>query len=282
MIRLVFAPLLALLALFAPITANAYWEYGHETVASIGYRNAEPATRTAIDRLLARSALLETPTCPANTPEAASVWADCIKTLGPRFSYAFSWHYQNVNICQPFDLESACANGNCVAKQVERDVALLKDRSVPLRERVQALAFLIHFVGDLHMPLHAGDRGDLGGNRMLAAYGIYATPRLNLHSIWDGLLAERAISTPPSLVRRYDAGERAAIAAGSVEDWSRESWQVSRDIAYAGALGGDPCGAGPERAMLTNEIIAEAVAPARLQIERAGLRLARLLDESLG
>lgn len=282
MIRRCIAPLLALLALLSPTAASAYWDYGHATVARIAMRNVTPDTRAAVNRMLARSALLETPACPANTPEAASVWADCIKTLGPRFSYAYSWHYQNVNVCQPFDLESACANGNCVAKQVERDVALLKDRDVPLRERIQALAFLIHFVGDLHMPLHAGDRDDLGGNRLFAAYGAYSAPRLNLHSIWDGWLAERAISTPPSLVRAYPAAERAEVAAGSVEDWSRESWQVSRDIAYASALGGDPCGPTPERAMLSNEIIAELVAPARLQIERGGLRLARLLDETLG
>lgn len=63
-----------------------------------------------------------------------------------------------------------------------------------------ALAFLVHFVGDLHQPLHAGDKSDKGGNDTHVDYGTYATPRLNLHSIWDGLLAERAISTPPKLV----------------------------------------------------------------------------------
>jgi len=280
MIRRCIAPLLALLALLIPTAANAYWDYGHETVARIAMRNVTPGTRAAVQRMLARSDLLETPTCSARTVEEASVWADCIKTLGPRFSYAYSWHYQNVNICEPFDLNSACADGNCVARQIERDVKLLKDRSVPLRERIQALAFLIHFVGDLHMPLHAGDRGDLGGNRARAAYGDYGTERLNLHSIWDGLLAERAISTPPSLVRAYSAEERSAFAAGSVEDWSRESWQVARDVVYASAYG-DPCGEAPQRARLDEATIAKLVPPARAQIVKGGLRLARLLEEAL-
>ena len=275
-------PLLAALAALIPAPAQAYWEYGHETVAAIAYRNVMPQVRGAIDRMLARQSLMQTPTCPARTIEEASVWADCIKQLGPRFSYAFNWHYQNVNICKPFDLKAACPDGNCVSAQIERDVKLLKDAGVPLNERIQALAFLIHFVGDLHMPLHAGDRGDLGGNRVRAAYGIYAPERFNLHSLWDGWLAERAISTPPSLIRVYSSEERGPIEAGTVEDWSRQSWEVARDVTYATALGGDPCGPVPARAMLSNETIASLVPAVRLNIERGGLRLARLLNESLG
>jgi hypothetical protein len=280
-VKRAFILLAALIGFASP--AHAYWEWGHETVASIAYRNVTPQVRVAVDRLLRNSQLLETPTCPARTIEQASVWADCVKTLGPRFSYAYNWHYQNVNICKPFDLKSNCPDGNCVSAQIDRDVKLLKDRGVPVRERVMALAFLVHFVGDLHMPLHAGDKGDLGGNRARSNYGIYSTERLNLHTIWDGLLAERAISTPPSLVRLYPAGERDAIWGGTTEDWSRESWQVARDTAYANAYGGDPCGASvPPRGTLTPEAIDALVDPARRQIVRGGLRLARLLNETLG
>lgn len=273
----------ALFAFLTPLTANAYWEFGHETVAKIAYLNVRPDTRAAIDALLRRSKLLDTPACPARTIEQASVWPDCIKQLGERFSYAYSWHYQNVNICEPFDLKSACKDGNCVSAQIERDMKLLKDKSVPARERLQALAFLVHFVGDLHQPLHAADRADLGGNRQKAQYGDYATDRLNLHSIWDGPLAERAITTPPSIVRTYSQAEKDKIAAGSVEDWSRQNWEVSRDVAYKTAMGGDPCGPRPDVAKLDNDTITKELVPvAKLQVERAGLRLAKLLDEALG
>jgi hypothetical protein len=261
--------------------AAAYWEYGHETVAAIAYRNVTPQVRAAIGQLLAKQALLETPTCPMRTIEQASVWADCIKELGPRFSYAYNWHYQNVNVCKDFAIKGNCPDGNCVSAQIERNLKLLKDKSVPTRERVMALAFLVHFVGDLHQPLHAGDRGDLGGNRARSTYGIYSTEKLNLHSIWDGLLAERAISTPPSLVRIYSPEERAAVNGGTVEDWSRDSWQVARDVAYASAYG-DPCGPVPERAKLDEATIEKLVEPARQQLVKGGLRLARLLDEALG
>ncbi|MCW3846223.1 S1/P1 nuclease [Sphingomonas sp. LB-2] len=275
-------PLLAALAALLPSPAMAYWEFGHETVAAIAYRNVTPQVRAAIDRMLARSALMQTPKCPARTIEEASIWADCIKTLGPRFSYAFSWHYQNVNICKPFDLKGACKDGNCVSAQIDRDVKILKDAGIPLSERIQALAFLVHFVGDLHQPLHAGDRGDLGGNQVKAAYGIYAPERFNLHSVWDGPLAERAITDGPPLVRAYSDAERGPVWIGTTEDWSRENWQVAHDFAYATAAGGDPCGPLPPRAVLDDATIAKLVPPARLQVLRGGLRLARLLDEALG
>ena len=273
-----------LAALFLlPAPAMAWWEYGHETVGLIAYKQVTPKTRAEIRRLLAKGALLETPTCPVNTIERAAYWADCVKELGARFSYAYSWHYQNVDICKPFDLKAACKDGNCVSAQIERNAKLLKDRKVPERERLMALVFLIHFMGDLHQPLHAGDKGDLGGNRAKAAYGAVSTERMNLHSIWDGYLAERAISTPPSVVRLYSAAERAEMGAGTVEDWSRESWAVARDAVYGVAYGGDPCTlTPPARSMLTNDKIESLIAPLRLEVERGGIRLARMLDEALG
>jgi len=279
--------LAALVALTLAAPAQAYWEYGHETVAAIANANVRPATRIAIRRLLARQALLDTPSCPARTIEEASVWADCVKPLKDaagqsRFGYAYSWHYQNVNVCQPFDLIPACKDGNCVSAQIERQKAILKDRRAPAADRVRALAFLVHFVGDLHQPLHAGDKADKGGNDLKTTYGIYTPARLNLHSVWDGLLAERAISSPGSLVHRYPAADRVRLARGSVEDWSRESWQVSRDVAYAAALGGNPCAPSPARATLDEATIARLVPAARAEVVKGGLRLARLLDEALG
>ena len=277
--------LLALTLLLAPATpALAYWEFGHETVARIAWAEVRPETRAAIRRLLVRSDLLETPTCPARTLEQASVWADCVRALGDRFSYTAPWHYQNVHICRPFDQEAACANGNCVSAQVERSARLLADRDLPMRERVQALAFLIHFVGDLHNPLHAGDRADRGGNDLRLNYGRIGG-RTNLHSVWDGYLAERAITTPPpgpaGLLSGLSREDKARMRAGTVTDWARENWAVSRDVAYTTALG-DPCGPLPETRPVITEAQTQAIVPVlRTQIAAGGLRLARLLDEAL-
>jgi len=274
---------LALLSFAAP--AHAYWEYGHESVARIAWLQMRPATRLRVAALLRQGRLLETPGCPVTTLEQASVWADCIKPLGDRFAYASSWHYQNVDVCKPFDLKSACKDGNCVSAQIERNARLLADRSVPVRERLMALAFLTHFVGDLHQPMHAGDHADLGGNRVPASYGIVAG-RANLHSIWDGWLAERAISTPPAgpaaLLAQVPPPERERIAVGTVEDWSREMWGKARDLAYKTLLP-DPCGPAPVERPVLDEAEVRALIPAvRENVTAGGIRLARLLDDALG
>ena len=276
-------PFLALLFLSSP--AAAWWEYGHYTVGRIGFIEARPETRAAVRRLLAQSARLETPTCPVRTIEEASYWPDCIKALGDRFSYASPWHYQNVDICKPFDLKAACRDGNCVSAQIERNAKLLADEKLPVRERVQALAFLVHFVGDLHMPLHAGDKGDLGGNRFPVTYGVIAG-RTNLHGTWDGWIAERGISNPPGgaagILGELAPADRAAMRGGTVEDWSRESWEVSREFAY-GSVMPDACGPVPAQRPVIDEATTRRLIPVvRRQIARGGLRLARLLDEALG
>ncbi|MCW3836624.1 S1/P1 nuclease [Sphingomonas canadensis] len=268
--------------LCAAAPAHAWWDYGHETVAAIAQRNIAPATRRAVDRLLARSALMGTPQCPARTMAEASRWADCVKKREPRYLHPDAWHFQDVDICRPFDLAAPCADGNCVSARIARDMATLKDRHAPLRARVEALLFLIHLTADLHQPLHAGDDHDRGGFTLPAFYGGGDGPRTNLHFVWDGLLAERAISTPPGLVRRYPAARRRAIQAGTLADWSRESWAAARDLAYAGAKGGDPCGPDPQTVRVGEAEIRRLIPPVRTLVVHAGLRLARLLDEALG
>jgi hypothetical protein len=282
--------LIALLAGFVALftsagPAHAYWEYGHESVARIAWEQVRPDTRRQLAALLRQGRLLDTPECSVATLELASYWPDCIKPLGDRFSYQSSWHYQNVDICKPFDLKSACKDGNCVSAQIERNARLLADKSVPARERLMALAYLTHFVGDLHQPMHAGDHNDLGGNRVAANYGIVGG-RANLHGIWDGWLAERAISTPPSgpsaLLAQTPADERSRLAAGSVEDWSREMWGKARDLAYKTMLP-DPCGEAPSVRPVLDESEVQALIPeVRANVLAGGVRLARLLDDALG
>jgi len=279
-----FLPFLCLLLAALPSPARAWWEYGHQTVGAIALVAVQPRTRATIRMLLAHGKELQTPTCPVRTIEEASVWPDCVKGLGDRFSYAYAWHFQDVDVCKPFDLHSACAGGNCVSAQIARAQRMVADRALPVRERLTALIFLVHLVGDLHQPLHGAEHdGDQGGNKLHLAYG--AIPRTNLHSVWDGLLADRAISTAPAgaggLLSAVPPAERRTMAAGTIEDWSRESWQLARDITY-GTVAPEICAAGvPAKPKLTEAQIEVLLPVVRRQIERGGLRLARLLDEAL-
>ena len=278
------ALLAALALLLLPSPAAAWWEYGHETTAEVAMKLVKPRTRQSIAWLLAHQKGLETPTCPARTIEQVSVWPDCIKTLGDRFSYAYMWHFQDVDICKPFDLKEPCAGGNCVSAQIARAQRMIADRELPARDRLMALAFLVHFVGDLHQPLHGSEHdGDQGGNKVKASYGFI--PRTNLHSIWDGLLADRAISTPPAgadgILSQVSPEQRAEIASGTLQDWSRESWELARAKVY-GSLIADPCAKpAPDKVAMDQAKIEELIPVLRLQIAKGGIRLARLLDEAL-
>ncbi len=280
MIRLLL-PLAALLLPLSP--AAAWWEYGHQTVARIAYIAVTPHTRAGIDRLLRQSRLLDTPTCPARTIAQAAVWPDCIKTLGDRFSYAYAWHFQDFDVCTPFDPKSACAGGNCVTAQIARDQRLLADTHLNSRERLQALAFLVHFVGDVHQPLHVAERdGDQGGNKLKIHYGIMPS---NLHSTWDGLLADRAISAAPAgavgLLAGVTPAGIAAIQAGAVVDWARQSWQIARDTVYPSATRAPACPpTAPADAGLDEAATERLIPVIRRQILRGGLRLAKMLDDA--
>jgi hypothetical protein len=273
------------LALLLPSPAVAWWDYGHETVARIAWLEASPRTRAQVSRLLRHQDLLGTPECRARTIGQAAIWADCVKKLGDRFRYASPWHYQNIQICGTFDLVAACPDGGCLTVQIARHWARLADRGAPVRERLLALAFLTHLIGDLHQPLQIGDRGDRGGNDLRIAYGLIGG-RTNLDQILDGYVAERAISASPAgprgLLSGLDPVARRAERAGSVADWARQSWELSRAHAYGIAFD-DPCAPNAVPRPIVTEADTRRLIPVlRLQIARAGVRLARLLDEALG
>ncbi len=265
------------LALMLPAQAQAWGFYAHTVTAEIAQANVRPDTRAKIARLLQAAPQLGTPDCPLASLEDAAVWPDCLRGQYWRWGYTFAWHYQTEPVTEDYDVRKNCSGGACVSAQIERNQRILADETLPDPVRLEALAFLVHFIGDIHMPLHSGDREDRGGNDRTAAYGI--VPGLNLHWIWDGPLAERAISGDPPVVRRYSAVERAELAGGSAADWGRESWQLSREFVYPEAFDCNPCsGELPAETALTQEDIVRAAPVARRRVLQAGLRMADYLD----
>ena len=276
------AVMLAAMAALVARPAFAWGEFGHQSTASIAWANVTPQTRAAVRELLRSEKDLGTPYCHVRSLEEASYWPDCIRREPWRWAYSFPWHYQTMNICRPYDPRANCANGNCVTGQIERNRKILADKTLPAAQRLEALAWLTHFVGDLHMPLHSGDNNDLGGNQVAAQYGI--APGGNLHAVWDGPMAERGISSAvPPLIRRYSPAERAALDTGEIADWGRESWELAKGLVYARAFDRDPCqgGEAPKEIVWSNEDIETSLPALRQRISQAGLRLARLLDGAL-
>ena len=274
-----FLTILAAMLALLPAQAKAWGYYAHTVTAEIAEANVEPETRAKIERLLRASPQLGTPDCPLASLEDASVWPDCLRGAYWRWGYTFAWHYQTEPITEDYSDRKNCGGGACVSAQITRNLRILADESLPDPVRLQALAFYVHFAGDIHMPLHSGDLDDRGGNDRTVAYGI--APGLNLHWIWDGPLAERAISAAsPPLVRRYSAAERAELGGGNSADWGRESWAISRDFVYPNAFDCRPCVTAPDETALTQEDIVEAMPVAAQRVTQAGLRIAEGLDSA--
>lgn len=270
----------ALAMLMAPAQARAWGFYAHGITAQIAMANLSRADRAKVFALMREAKELGTPECPITTVEELSVWADCVRNSFWRWGYTAAWHYRTTPVCQAYNPRANCPGGNCVTAQIERNHRILADESLPAHVRLEALAFMVHFAGDIHMPLHSGDREDRGGNGRVTDYGI--VPDMNLHWIWDGALAERAITTGPDrVVRRYSSEESDELGGGAPADWGRESWQISRDFVYPNAFHTDPCtGDLPNETALTQEDIVEAVPIARRRVQQAGIRIAELLESA--
>ena len=181
----------ALLAASGP--ASAWSELGHKLVGELAQRHLDPAAQAEVARLLAGE---EDPTL-----AGVASWADHLRDLDPdRFKATSRWHYVNTPPGLQCDYDAArdCPDGECVIGAIQAQRAILADKAQPLEARRDALKFIVHFVGDVHQPMHANNHDDLGGNKFQVslrtdlAPEAYARKRYvdgvmgtNLHSVWD-------------------------------------------------------------------------------------------------
>ncbi|TZF90667.1 S1/P1 nuclease [Cognatilysobacter lacus] len=196
--RLLAAALLCCLA--SP--AFAWGVLGHRLVADLANDELTPAARRAVDTLLAGE----------KDPTLAGVatWADELRANDPDLGKRSSkWHYADIaeNGCADYEPPRDCPNGDCVIEAIRTQTAILADRSQSLDARRQALKFVVHFIGDVHQPLHAGFARDKGGNtvqvRIPTADG--GDKGGNLHSLWDSGLIDRAGLDEPAYHARLRA-----------------------------------------------------------------------------
>lgn len=152
-----------------PALAFAWGSEGHQVIASLAEKQLSEPARTAIAKLLA----LE----PGATLISISTWADEHRNpaTGP-------WHYVNFprETCT-YDAARDCPDGKCVVAIIDRQMKVLAS-DAPDQERLTALKYLVHFVGDVHQPLHAGYGDDRGGNTFQLQAFMKGT---NLHAVWD-------------------------------------------------------------------------------------------------
>ncbi|HEX4118772.1 MAG TPA: S1/P1 nuclease [Rhizomicrobium sp.] len=245
-----------------PIPAYAWGPQGHEVIARIAADNLSPAAHLRISQLLGGDA-------PA-LMILDSNWADEIRADRPQTT---NWHFVNIEIgSKGYDRRRDCARDDCVVAQISRDIAMLRDPKAPHTAKLEALRFLIHFVGDLHQPLHAADRHDKGGNNLVV---FLNGRRTNLHRVWDEDLVKALGPDPGAVAGSIEAGlspqDKAKMAAGTPADWANESFGVAAKEIYARIPS-----RGPVR--LPRDYPSREKQVVRLQLARAGIRLAALLN----
>lgn len=255
----------------SPLFGSSAWAWGsegHRIIASIAWDRLTPAARQEVNNLLGSRGRVAI--------EEASTWADEIRPSRPETA---PWHYVNIEISSNgYEPARDCPAGNCVIAQVEKDVRIIGDRQLLLPVRSEALRFLIHFVGDLHQPLHCADNHDRGGNSVRVAIG---TEETNLHAVWDrdvvAALGEEADSVASTLDTQISPEVAKAWSVGSPVDWGNETFEIAKGALYSELQG---------KGGTTAPIILPADYPARqqalaaTQLEKAGVRLALLLNRA--
>lgn len=208
-------PYLALIltALLCPALALAWGPHGHRIVGQIAQAKLDPAARAQVAALLAGE----------RDPTLAGVsnWADTLRWRDPElFQRSKRWHFINFHDA---DCSYVPAR-DCIVAATEEQLRILGNTRLPREQRAQALKFVVHFIGDIHQPLHAGNRDDHGGNDYQIRYDGRGT---NLHKVWDGLVLGRAAFDPAADAQRL--AETPVPAANlrtdrrAPERWARES-----------------------------------------------------------
>jgi nuclease S1 len=235
---------------------------GHRIIARVAADRLSKPVLDEVTRLLDGHTLAE-----------ASTWADSIRSGRPE---TYNWHFVDIPVTDTtYDAARWCPQGNCVIAAVDKYLAMLADKSRPTAERSEALKFVVHFVEDMHQPLHSGERGDKGGNDVKLTF---LGKQTNLHSVWDsGLLAslgrsddEMVADLEGLLARRNDL---ATMTAGTPRDWAMQAHDVSRDVVYKFL---------PTSLDLDQSYVNSSRSALILQMERASVRLAAVLERSLG
>lgn len=314
-----------------PSAAFAWNDVGHMTVALIAYRKLSPEVRQKVDKLLAKHPAFDE--FKAEQPDTftdegawvfmmASTWPDAIKSAQNQFHDEFdpnepggvgfhsgihdAEHFIDIPYVPDGDVAAPKPGGRTILKAINDIVSALNDNPEGNRANAAKLSFLIHFLGDVHQPLHCATRfngdfptGDRGGNEFV----IRVTPHSSvvvLHTFWDDLIGRaHAHSNPdPELIAMRAkeiiddlSGQMSQLQAAvktPPETWADESLKLAKETVY---LNNEIKGA--SRAVLKHAGSASvpvvqpgyemaAMKVAHVRIALAGLRLADQVTTLLG
>jgi S1/P1 Nuclease len=248
----IFACLLVFAVVSLPLPARAWGCEGHQVVALLAEKHLTPHALAMAKKILAEGPIDPSLNryCKPGAVDAladASTWPDDIRALRPETA---PWHYVDIPLgTTRRDVEKFCdPKESCVTRAITDQLAILRSADADPQKRADALRFLIHFVGDLHQPLHATTNNDQGGNCVPAAF-FDVLPQLrnpqtenyapNLHGVWDTNILGRATAGKSADKVAADLDEsfsrkiaRWQTGGANVNAWALESYRLAEKEAY--------------------------------------------------
>ena len=278
--------------LVGSLPAYPWWQTGHKAIARLAAFHLTPAARTRLARILS---VPDNPTAVADALAAASVWADETKAE----TQTGNWHFINLNLeDDKSDIPKRCPHNNCAPARIHLFAVQLAAKTPDMQwSDLDALRYVIHLVGDVHQPLHTVTDDDLGGNCEILPFPIQRAD--NLHAVWDGGILAEISHSDRELANRLDKDiaswssfRRYWAARGDQNDWTWESHLLAVKYIYHRLhIPVEPpkhvadCQEAPAAIAnfhpATDAAYVEEMKPiVRMQLEKAGLRLSRLLNET--
>lgn len=235
-----------------PSSAWAWGCEGHQVVALIAERHLTPHALAMVKQILSDGPIDPSLSryCkegPADPIADASTWADDIRILRPETA---PWHYIDIPLGTSIrDIAQFCPlPESCVTQAITDQLTVLRSPGSDPQKKAEALRFLIHFVGDVHQPLHATTNNDQGGNCVPVAF-FDTPPQMrnpatesyapNLHGVWDvNILAKMTMEKAPEQVASdLDQSFRSRIGrwktgSADVNEWAWDSYQLGEKKVY--------------------------------------------------
>lgn len=252
---------------------HAAWALGgHDIVCEIAFQRLSSRARDMVFAIRADDPQ------PSDTFYRSCSWPDSSRYEDHKATYEY--HFMNVvdPDADEMVMQRDCANYDCVQVAIVRYARYTSmdpngSESMEIR-RANALKFVGHFVGDLHQPVHVGYAHDRGGNDVFVDF--YDETEQRLHAVWDFYIPDRMgyYDDPAATARRLNDEitdqEAAAWENFDVVAWSRESYEVVKDLVYDI----------PADGRLGDDYFNRAVPIVERRFKQAGVRLAFLLNHA--
>jgi len=257
--RNTFLSLLLLVLSTVIVKADDWGSKGHRATAAIATNYLNKKTQRELEKLLGEETLV-----------VISTYADEIKSYDAYRKYG-SWHY--VNIAPGLSYAEAEHNKyGDIVMGIEKCKDVLSSKTTSKSDKVFYLKLLVHFIGDLHQPLHLGHAEDKGGNDFQVRWFNDGT---NLHSLWDTKMLESYGMSYSEIAENFGSVSKdqyKELTKGSVLDWVTEG-QTLAEMVYDSAEIGEK---------LSYRYQADHIGIVQEQLQKGGVRLAAVLNELFG